>query len=471
MVHMKSLFQIRDRRIGLILVREQGLDLEVWDGRPCPCWAMGVVSGDLDQPRSRERLGIPVVRRWLLVLPTYLCTTRCVRLPAGRPEEVAAMLEFEVPHLTPCSTQPWTWDFCITGVGEDGTSQVLVVLSPLSVVESALECAHALGLEPALVTVGAALGALGLNPDKAVEGNRLWGQVWWDDNSLDFSAVDGSRLVFLRGVRLCGQNSQGLEGAQAEVGRSLSMLGERGLRGQDLSVRIGGTGPEVASLIERLKQSPPARGDRTCVWEKWDGFSLGAVCDAALSSRRGGGARPACINLLPQHRKEKVLRARRRRELLGIGLRVCVIVLLMLLCLKMSVWRQTRLLEQYQQRIASIAPQAQRLQFLQGQLTMIQTQVQGSVSMLDIVSQMYELLPQEVTIHHLSVDQDRQVVVRAQAKWLSQAFDCIDPLEQSTYLSNVRQSYAHLRELEGQVLIDFELRADLEKRLVKGTGP
>ena len=72
-----------------------------------------------------------------------------------------------------------------------------------------------------------------------------------------------------------------------------------------------------------------------------------------------------------------------------------------------------------------------------------------------------------MTIHHLSIDQNRQAVIRAQAKWLSQAFDCIDPLEQSRYLSNVRQSYAHLRELEGQILIDFELRADLEKGSVK----
>jgi hypothetical protein len=85
--------------------------------------------------------------------------------------------------------------------------------------------------------------------------------------------------------------------------------------------------------------------------------------------------------------------------------------------------------------------------------------------MLDILSQLYEFLPQDVTIHYLSIDQDRQVVVRAQAKWLSQAFDCIDPLEQSRYLSNVRQNYAHLREFEGHVLIDFELRADLETRL------
>jgi hypothetical protein len=136
----------------------------------------------------------------------------------------------------------------------------------------------------------------------------------------------------------------------------------------------------------------------------------------------------------------------------------------------MSIWRKTRVLRQYQQRLAQIAPLAQKLQFLQGQLDMIQTQVQGSVSMLDIIGQMYEVLPQDVTIHYLSMDQNHQVVVRAQARWLSQAFECIDPLERSAYLCNVRQSYAHLRELEGQVLIDFGLRADLERHRTKEAG-
>ncbi len=473
MVHRKSIFRIWGKRTGLVFVRERGLDLEVWDGRSRPCWSMGVVLANGDDRGPQEVAGIPKIQRWLLVLPTYVCTTRCIQLPSSRPEEIAAMLEFEVPQLMPCSTQSWTWDFCVTSWDQDGTSQVLVVLSPLSVVESALEQARAVGIEPCLVTVRAALGAMRPTPGKDVETKGLCGHVWWDHGSLDFSATDGSRLMFLRGVRLYGQNSQALGCAEAEVGRSLSMLRERGVRDSELSVYVGGTSPGVPSLVERLRQSAAIHADQACAWEIHDAGLVGdgVAGGATLSSWRSGRTRLACLNLLPRHRKEKDRRARRRRKLLGIGLRVCVVALLMLLCLKMSIWRKTRLLGQYQQRLVKIAPLAQKLQFLQGQLNMIRTQVQGSVSMLDIIGQMYEVLPQDVTIHYLSIDQNGQVVVRAQAKWLSQAFDCIDPLERSVYLSNVRQSYARQRELEGQVLIDFELRADLEKRPVGEAEP
>jgi len=415
-VHLKSIFGIRDKKIGLILVREQGLDLEVWDGRPRPYWSIGVLHTDTDSRESGEVVGIPEVRRWLLVLPTYLCTTRCIRLPSSRPEEIAAMLDFEVPQLVPCSTQPWTWDFCITSWGQDGTSQVLVVLSPLSVVESAMEQLHALGIEPYLVTVSAALHAMRPTQGKDEEETRLCGRVWWDHGSLDFSAIDGSRLVFLRGIRVSGENSQALGCAEAEVGRSLSMLRERGICDAELSVRVGGTNPEVPRLVERLGQSVSIRADLECDLAMYDAALVGggAIGGMIWDFWCRGRARTACINLLPKHRKEKDRRARRRREILGVGLRACLIALLMLLCLRMSVWRKARLLRH--------------------------------------------------------IDQNRQVVVRAQAKWLSQAFDCIDPLERSAYLSNVRQSYAHLRELEGQVLIDFELRADLERHPTTEAG-
>jgi hypothetical protein len=469
MVHLKSLVRVGARKIGLVLVREQGLDLEVWDGRTRPCWSLGIVRAEGNSPGPQEVAARPRVPRWLLVLPTYLCTTRVAQLPASRADELAAMLEFEVPQLVPCRTQSWTWDYCIMDRGPDGATQVLVILAPLSVVESALEQVHSLGIEPCLVTVSAALWALRPARDRGPEPGKLRAHLWWEHGCLDFWATEGSRLVFVRGVRLGGRDSQALDGVPTEAEHSLSLLRERGFRGA-LSVQVGGSEPEVPALLEKLRQSAAAHADQACTWEAEDADAAGSGMPGA-AAWRNGRTHLAALNLLPKHRKEKDRRARHQRELLGIGLRACSLALLLLLCLRLSVWRQTRLLGQYQQRLAQIAPLAQRLQFLQGQLNMIRTQVQGSVSMLDIIGQMYEVLPQDVTIHYLSIDEDRQVVMRAQAKWLSQAFDCIDPLERSAYLVNVRQNYAHLRELEGQVLIDFELRADLERHVAREAQP
>jgi hypothetical protein len=451
----------RGKRVGLAFVRERGLELEIWDTGPRPRWSAGVPCWDPGDQRPQETMAVPKASSWLLVLPTYACTTRYTRLPSSRPEEIAAMLEFELPQLVPCSTQPWTWDYSIVGQSQDGSSEVLVILSPLSVVEAALEQVRTLGIEPRLVTVRAALHAARLAGRKGPEGTGSHAYVWWDRNSLDFLLMEGRRLAYLRGVRVGEDNSQGLDLAGAEVGRGLSLLERQGTLPEALPIHVGGPNPEVSLLGERLGRMTGVQVCDPNADEPTDRHPLGY--------RRNIHATAACINLLPRPLKEKDRRTRRRCQIMMHGLRAGLVILLMLVCLRASLWRTTQVLHKHERRLVEIAPLAQKLQFLQSQLGMIQTQVQGSVSMLDIIGQLYQVLPQDVTIHYLSVDQSGQVVIRAQAKRLSQAFDCIDPIERSEYLANVRQNYAHLREMEGQVLIDFELRADMTKPTIKET--
>jgi hypothetical protein len=105
---------------------------------------------------------------------------------------------------------------------------------------------------------------------------------------------------------------------------------------------------------------------------------------------------------------------------------------------------------------------AEKLQFLQQQLDIIQSQLQGNVSTLDIVSELYRVLPKDITVHYLSIEHEQKITTRAQAKLLSQAFDCIGPLEQSDYFENVKQSYANQRQVQDSLLIDFEIVANLQ---------
>ena len=471
MRQMKTTVGLGSKRIGLAFLREKGLDLQIWDGGRSPRWAMGVVHSGDGEDSAPGKIEIPKPVDWMLILPTYLCTTRHTALPSSHPRELADMLAFELPRLVPCSTQQWAWDFSVVDVREDGTSQVLVALSPLSVVKAALEQVHALGIEPRLATVSAGFHAMRLSCSKDAEKLGSRGYVWWDCDSLDVFVMTGTRLTSLRGVRTCENGAEDTPRVEMEVGRSLSMFRQEGICASELPLHVGGSHPGVPQLVERLRRMPGIQVDSVADETAASGSCTGGVAPEASPARwLKKRSQTALINLLPEESKEKSRRILRRHAIVMHGLRTCLVIVLMLLCLKMSIWRTTRLTETYQQRLAEIAPLAQKLQFLQGQLDLIRTQVQGSVSMLDIVGQLYQVLPQDVTIHYLTIDQDRQVILRAQAKRLSQVPDCIDPLERSPYLSNVRQNYAHLREIEGQVLIDFELRADLEKLRTKEAG-
>ena len=163
------------------------------------------------------------------------------------------------------------------------------------------------------------------------------------------------------------------------------------------------------------------------------------------------------------HLKQQRLRRIKHKQTALNAFKICVTLLLLFLCLKISIRRKSCLLERYEQRLFTISPTAEKLQFLQRQLSIIEDQLQGNVSTLDIISELYRVLPKDVTVHYLGIEQNKKIVIRAQANLLSQAFDCIGPLEQSDYFRNVRQSYANQRQMQDSVLIDFEIIADLEK--------
>jgi hypothetical protein len=169
------------------------------------------------------------------------------------------------------------------------------------------------------------------------------------------------------------------------------------------------------------------------------------------------------ISLLPRFLKQKLRRRKKRRQMILHALKVCFVLLLAFLCLKTSIWRKSRLLQRYEQRLSAISPMAEKLQFLQQQLDIIQSQLQSNVSTLDIVSELYRVLPKDITVHYLSIEREKQITARAQAKLLSQAFDCIGPLEQSDYFQNVKQSYANQRQIQDSLLIDFEVIANLQE--------
>jgi hypothetical protein len=184
-----------------------------------------------------------------------------------------------------------------------------------------------------------------------------------------------------------------------------------------------------------------------------------ADCTTAKKSR---------INLLPVSSKQKHRKKARRRRLSLNILRVCFLVLLTWLSLKTAIWRKARLLDRCRQRVLLIGPAAERLRTLQQQLAIIQQQLQRTVPVLEIISELYIVLSDDVTIHDLAIGQDERLVIRAQAKRLSQAFDSIGPLERSEYFSNVRQTYANQRQIQDSVLIDFEITAELRKEPFSG---
>lgn len=464
MISFKPLLRT-SRKFGLVFMHDRGVALEV---RSCTgnrlCWHEFISFANIESDHTAPCSDIPKVSGWVLIIPAYQCITKYAVLPSADPVEIEKMIEFELPNIVSYNTQPWVWDFSIIGQQVNGASKTLIVLSPLSIIDRHIKTLSSLGIKPNVVTPSAMFYALLLSKKETLLKSSPVGCFCLEDDYMDFFVIESKQVTFFRGIQLKKEFHENIRFMEAEIRRSISMVKDNGTAGY----------PTRFFVINR--NNPPTNSVK--IVEKVLGSSVEEVEFAALynehpitdSSTTFGQddylslvSGEAHINLLPAHLKGKYRRSKKRRQMVLHALKVCFVLLLAFLCLKASIWRKSRLLEQYNQRLSVISPLAEKLQFLQQQLFIIENELQGHVSTLDIVSELYRVLPKDITVHYFSIERNKKVVIRARAKLLSRAFDCIGPLEQSDYFGNVRQSYANQRQIENSVLIDFEIIADLQK--------
>ena len=454
-----------NRRIGLVFVHGEGLDLQV---RSCMGghfhWQQYMPFTDLEPDHKPSRPCIPKVAGWILIIPACQCTTKYAVLPSADPAEIEKMLEFELPNIVPYNTQPWTWDFSIVGQQEDGASKVLIVLSPLSIIDRYIRNLLSLGIKPGVITVSAMFYSLLRNRDKTLLELNPSGYFCLNEDYLDFFVIENRQVTFLRGARLKGKFCENTRLVEAEIQRSLSMVKEHRFANcpdRFFAINTNNSTANFVKIVEKVAGVSVEEIEFATLYNEHSSI-IDRLTTISSDDYLSSASEKAQISLLPMILKQKHRRRNKRRQMALHVLKVCFVLLLAFLCLKTSIWRKSRLLERYEQKLSAISPMAEKLQFLQQQLDIIQSQLQGNVSTLDIVSELYRVLPKDITVHYLSIEHEKKITTRAQAKLLSQAFDCIGPLEQSDYFENVKQNYANQRQIQDSLLIDFEIVANLQ---------
>jgi hypothetical protein len=375
------------------------------------------------------------------------------------------MLEYEMHNIIPYNSQPWTWDFFSVCEHPDGSSTIMIVLSPLRLMESHIRNLALLGIRPRIITTTAMFYGLVLTGAKVISNAKPVACFCLRNHSMDFFVVENRRLIFARGVRLPDRSSPDVAELSAHIHQSCAMFAKQAISANpDVSVMLttDRSCPHSAKIAREALHASVQEVDLDRLYDQTPRM-LTALHAANRIDRAGAAAKQYRINLLPADSKQKHRRTARRRRVLLHVLRVCFLVLLAWLSVRTAVWRKARLLNRCRQRMSLTGPAAERLKTLQQQLAIIQQQLHRGVVVLEIISELYIVLPSDITIHFLAINQNGKLVIRAQAKHLSQAFDSIGPLEQSRYFSNVRQSYANQRQIQASVLIDFEITAELQK--------
>jgi hypothetical protein len=108
-------------------------------------------------------------------------------------------------------------------------------------------------------------------------------------------------------------------------------------------------------------------------------------------------------------------------------------------------------------RLKAIEPEVKRLSKLKENTDLIQNQLKFEGSSIDIIRELYAILPGDISLTLFEFEDKDRVLLRGTAGDLSEVFNLLPILEKSPYFENVTINYATKRTFKQKEFADFEI--------------
>ncbi len=399
-------------------------------------------------------------------LPRRLVTMRSVSFPAVGEEELQGILDYEVERHVPFPPEEAQYDVQVLERDAEKAT-VLLAAARKEEIGRYLALLQEAGITPTAVGVStvASLNVLLYNQDRGAEPLRAL--IDLRDGEVEMGLVKKGILRYSRCLTL--GTAAPLDLLVPELSALLAPLEANG--GQHVGrISVSGPGAGKGDLLHHLAERTgleveflqPFRRIKASGVDPQVAHSLGAAVGLALN---GLVTLPLDIDLLP-----KELAPPRRDSSLAMTFRLlALIVALGLAYLVNGAIRERRALAELIVTLNRVQAEAAKVELLKGevaslagQIATVETIDREEVRKLDVLRELFQILPKGVTLTLFSVEQRE---VRIGGVITGSASDLISILEQSPLFENAQfTSPVAQRGTEGQ---EFQIKALLETRKEK----
>ena len=340
------------------------------------------------------------------VLPRHVITSRIICLPSQEPSEISAMIRLSAEEYVPFRVQELVIDECVLRTTPDGQAWVLAVFAQRDVVDEHVNLLKSVGLQPEKILLSTACLASAAVAARANATER-YAVVNLAAGGLEAIVISGNRLEYGRGVAT-GQDWPD-DGATHEP-----IIDE--LAGEvRASMAAYQRESEDGASVERVFVSSDALGlgafadsltvpvDCPCVPAEFGreitARQESAVTDvppvllgAALAAQ---GRAAVSIDLTPEWLTQARSRARARQRVARMAIVAGAFLLGVLGLYAQAVHQRKAYIKELEQRIAAVAPEATGIIAKRRQLGILRQQVDRSASVLELLSALCSLAPDE----------------------------------------------------------------------------
>ncbi len=415
------------------------------------------------------------------ILSRQRAMIRYIKLPSTDANEIKKMVSYEIAKQTPYSEEEIISDYSIISTDSNGYSEIMLVLSPKVEITRIKDILKPISKQISGVRLSSealAAWASSLSKDETLSETVCLVDI--DSSNTEMAVVSNNKLIFSRSASIGAENiaediaEAGLWNRRLvdEIRRTLSMYikeqAEAASEIDEFIVTGSASVRDQLSIIIKEEMSKPTRAVNALANLNISDGALteeGVPDNASISAISAASYLKDGINLLPDSDK---LFATKWKQIKSTVTYLSLGIFLLALCFGIfltKLYQKNELLLKLESMLELIEDSALKTEGKLDKLNIIKSRLAEGTSSLDVIYNLYKLVPKSVSLIDFNYDDTTRVVrFKGKAEKMSAVFKLVTILEASDYFSNVQtRSVSEKRTREG-ASVDFLIKCNFIPR-------
>lgn len=400
----------------------------------------------------------------IVSLPRSKAASRYIKIPTQIPDEIDKIVSLQAARYLPYPADELITGYQVISGDKEGYSHVNLIIAHKDTIQYYLNMIEALNCKKFMIVLSS-FGLTNLSVYRQPQDSGVALIMDADNNHAELAITCHKKLLFSRYFKFNRSESNWQDVVISELNKTQNAYIEEVSTEKPAQILLCGAAKPVAEFQEILNKqmSLPVKILSYSDKVNMAGDFLKDISNSnhSFASLIGLGLEDIeeSLNLLPQNIKAGMRKAVSRRGRLRLVLFILSIILIIGLGIAKNLDNKAKYLKQLKDEVNKVAQVAKPFEEIENRLKAIQSRAQAKRSVLDLVYELHQAMPIQVSLTSFSYEEANQVILRGETPDLNSVFNFIAQLEKSTAFKNfkIKVRYATQKKTASGEIIDFEI--------------
>ncbi|MDD5431532.1 MAG: pilus assembly protein PilM [Candidatus Omnitrophica bacterium] len=410
-----------------------------------------------------------------IAIPRDFVTVRNLHLPSQNPQEISQMIELHIARVVPYKREEIIFSYKLSGVDEMGYSKVILAIIQIDALRRQTNVLDKAGLFTDNIALSSYQSLQWILDNHKAEINQtdFYAILDIDSAYTDFLVFSKQGLLFSRNIPvganpIAAKDDIGLMKLLGEIKQSLLIFYNEEANKKPAKIFLTGASiiNELNKVIEKeidipVKSSPVHYFEELSKTKKIEiptDVSMTSISEVCIDKGIHG-----LTFILPEIQIKKTLREK-TKEMLVLGISLIYLFSIVCAIFLGKIYNQQTYLNRIDVLLGVIDKEAKELINQAKKTEVIKNYLSERKKPLFIMNQLLKVVPEEIALNFIGIDDKNTITLRGQAFQLSDVFRFINLLEKSNYFSDVQTKYTRKRRVKDKEITDFEIAFKLPNK-------